>query len=335
MSLPHMAWRYVGTRTFNVASMNALLDELHTLGTSGTYNDGTSRTPGSGSAGTWSKVQISSVTECLNVTPPVNALNTRIMIAGATYNPSPLPTMHSGESWATSNLMVNLVKNAGSFTTWNAVNPFTSGQTFGWGKWWSTANGTGSIYLWEGKEAIAVIVTNSAGGNAYGFIAGAIVDPESTDTTVDGESDGRLYGIVRSGAGVSITTTFYTDAYSTNAGSNQRRFLCSHNAGNANDCPQSAVFAPGGASLLLMNPTTQFIIAPVATTLKTRSGQFARMAVTWRGLSTDNILGRFREVYMFSDAQLPARQMDGATPVGYIFCGSSVSQCDSLLLEHA
>jgi len=335
MSLPHMEWRYVGTRNFTVASMNALLDELHSLATSGTYNDGTSRTPGSGSAGTWSKVIVSSVTEGLNVIPPVNPLNTRIMIAGATYNPSPLPTMHSGESYATSNLMVNLVKNAGSFTTWNATNPFTSGQTFGWGKWWSTANGTGSIYLWEAKEAIAVIVTNSAGGNAYGFIAGAIVDPESADTTVDGESDGRLYGIVRSGTNTRITTTFFSDGYDPNASVGSRRFLCSHDSGSRDGQPQSAVFAPGGASLLLMNPAATFLIAPAATTLKTRSGQFARLAMTWRGLSTDNILGRFREVYMFSDAQLPARQMDGANPVGYIFCGSSVSQCDSLLLEHA
>jgi hypothetical protein len=242
--------------------------------------------------------------------------------------------MQTGESYAASNLMVNLVKNAGSFATWNAVSPFTSGQTFGWGKWWSTANGVGSIYLWEAKEAIAVIVTNSAGGGAYGFIAGAILDPESSDTTTDCESDGRLYGIVRSGSGVSITTTFHSDAWSLNPVNGQHRFLLGHiPPGNA--ATHSAVFAPGGASLLPMLPTLGFLTAPAATTLKTRSGQFARLAMTFRGLSADNILGRFREVYAYSDGQLPARQMDGANPVGYIFCGSSVSQCDSLLLEHA
>jgi len=334
MSLPHMEWRYVGTRNFTVASMNALLDELHTLGTSGTYNDGTSRTPGSGSAGTWSKVQVSSVTECLNVTPPVNALNTRIMIAGATYNPSPVPTMHSPESYAASNLMVNLVKNAGAFATWNAVNPFTSGQTFGWGKWWSTANGVGSIYLWEAKEAIAVIVTNSSGGSARGFIAGAILDPESTDTTVDCESDGRLYGIARSSSSTGISTTFWTD-YSSGFNSSYaytNRFLYTS---NANDQPFNAVFAPGSASLLQMNPMTVFPTSPSPTGLKTRSGQFARLAITWRGSTADNILGRWREVYAYSDGQLPARQMDGANPIGYIFCGSSVAQVDSILLEHA
>lgn len=321
-----MAWRYVGTRTFTVASMNALLDELHTLGTSGTYADGASRTPGSGSAGTWSKVQISSVTECLNVTPPVNALNTRIMIAGATYNPSPSPTMHSPETYSASNLMVNLVKNAGSFTTWNATNPFTSGQTFGWGKWWSTSNGVGNVYLWEAKEAIAVIVINSAGDTAYGFIAGAIVDPESADTTVDCESDGRMYGVARTGVSTPIRGGFWTDN-----GIYGHSFLRSSSTNNQ---PFSAVFAPGSASLLQMNPMMSFISSPSPTGLKTRSGLFARLAITWRGSTPDNILGRFREVYAYSDGQLPARQMDGANPVGYIFCGSSVSQVDCILLEH-
>lgn len=329
MSLPHMNWRYVGTRTFAVASMASLMDELFTLGTSSTYADSTSRTQGSGSAGTWTRVQVSNVTECLHVAPPVNALNTRIMVGGATYTPSPTPTMHSPESYAASNLMVNLVKNAGTFTTWNSATPFTTGQVFGWGKWWSTANGAGNVYLWEAKEAIAVIATNSSGGSACGFMAGAILDPESADTTTDGESDGRLYGIVRSGSSTAISGTFWTDPLN---GFNQFRYLINNNIDGR---PYNAVFSPGSASLLRINPMMTFYSAPTATALKTRSGMFARMAMAWRGDSVDNIIGRWREVYMYSDAQLPARQTDGANVIGYAYCGSSVSQVDSLLLEHA
>lgn len=334
MSLPHMAWRYVGTRTFATASMASLMDELFTLGSASTYADGTARSPGSGSAGTWTRVQISNVTECLNVATPVNALNTRIMIGGATYTPSPSPTMHTGESYAASNLMVNLVKNAGTFTTWNSATPFTTGQVFGWGKWWSTANGAGNVYLWEGREAIAVIATNSAGGNAFGFLAGAILDPESNDTTTDGESDGRLYGIVRTGPATTISGTFWADAYNGQGNFGQNRFLMTATSQN-NTYPYNAIFAPGSASLLPMNMMMTFITSPSPTGLKTRSGQFARLALTWRGTGVDNILGRFREVYAYSDAQLPARQTDGANIIGYAFCGSSVSQVDSLLLEHA
>lgn len=323
MSLPHMAWRYVGTRTFAVASMASLMDELFTLGTSSTYADGTARAAGSGSAGTWSRVQISSVTEALHVTPPVNALNSRIMIGGATYTPSPSPTMHSPETYSASNLMVNLVKNAGAFTTWNSSTPFTTGQVFGWGKWWSTANGAGNVYLWEGKEAIAVMATNAAGGSALGFIAGAIIDPESPDTTTDAESDGRVYGVVRSGT-TAISATFLT------GGTSNFLFTAGTNGNN-----YAGIFSPGSASLISVSPITEFSATPSATTLKTRSGRFGRLAIAYRSSTPDNLIGRLREVYTYSDSQLPARQTDGASTIGYIFCPSSVSQVDSLLLEHA
>lgn len=323
MSLAHMAWRYVGTRTFAVASMASLMDELHTLGTSSTYADGSARTAGSGSAGTWTKVQVSNVTEALYVAPPVNALTSRIMIGGATYTPSPSPTMHSPETYTASNLMVNIVKNAGAFTTWNSSTPFTTGQVFGWGKWWTTANGSGNVYLWEGKEAIAVMATNSAGGSAYGFMAGAIIDPESSDTTTDGETDGRVYGVVRSG------TTAIADTFLTGGSSN---FLF---AAGTNNNHFAGFFSPGSASIIRMSPALQFGTAPTATSLKTRSGRFARLAITYRATSPDNFVGRLREVYAYSDAQLPARQTDGTNTIGYAFCPSSVSQVDSLLLEHA
>jgi hypothetical protein len=205
---------------------------------------------------------------------------------------------------------------------------------FGWGKWWSTANGVGNVYLWEGREAIAVIATNSAGGSAFGFIAGAILDPESSDTTVDGESDGRLYGIVRAGSSNAISGTFWTDAYNGNGAFGQNRFLATATSSNDGG-PYNAVFSPGSASLLTMNPMMSFTASPSPTGLKTRSGMFGRLAITWRGITADNLLGRFREAYAYSDAQLPARQTDGANVIGYAYCGSSVAQVDSLLLEHA
>jgi len=326
MSLPHIAWRYVGTRSVASASVAAYLDELHTLGTSSTYADGSSRTQGSGSACTYSKITISNVTECINVTPPTNALNSRIMIAGAPgYTPSPSPTMHSPETYSASTLMVNLVKNAGAFTTWNSSTPFTTGQVFGWGKWGPTTNVLGNIYLWESREAIAVLITNTSGGNAYGFIAGAIVDPESSDTTTDGESDGRVYGVIRTGSSLTLTTTslLQGSGFMFSAGSNNNNY--------------AGFFSPGSATVIQFNSAFQHFAgsAPSATSLKTRSGQFARLALTMRSTAPDNFIGRVREVYAYSDAQLPARQTDGANPIGYAYCGSSVAQVDSLLLEHA
>lgn len=327
MSLPHMAWRYVGTRSVSAASVAAYLDELLALGNLSTYADGTARSPGSGSACTYSRVLVGGITECVNVTPPTNALNSRIMIAGAPgYTPTPSPTMHAPETFSTSNLMVNIVKNAGAFTTWNSATPFTTGQVFGWGKWGPSNLVTGNIYLWESKEAIAVLTSNTAGGAVFGFIAGAIVDPESDDTTTDAESDGRIYGVIRTGASLAMGTSSLLSGSSSG-------FMYSI---GSNNNPFAGFFSPGSASVIQFGSAFNHAgSGPTPTSFKTRSGRFARVAITMRSSSPDNFIGRVREVYVYSDAQLPARQTDGANVIGYAFCGSSVSPVDSLLLEHA
>ena len=332
MSLPNMQWRYVGGRTFSTASMGACLDELFTLGTSSTYADGTARAPGTGSAGTWSRVVVANVTECLHMAPPVNALNTRILIAGTTYTPNPLPVMqlvapsYGGlDSWSTNILMLAMVKNAGAFTTWNSATPFTTGQFMPYGGWFPISNGAGSVFLWEGREAIAVLVTNTTGSISYGFIAGAIVDPETSDTTVDAESDGRLYGCIRSGSNSSypISQTFW---------SNANNFLFHGGAGTAHAVQ---LFNPGLASYVQAGRFWQNQTSITDTTLRLRSGAFARLAIPLRMTNTDQFVGRLREVYAFGNAQTPQRQMDGSTVVGYVYAPGVGGASNALLLEHA
>lgn len=344
MSLEHINWRFVGSQSFGSgtsATCAQALDALFDVATRTTYHDGTTRTIGSGSAGTWTKV-VRGQTECLYCVTPTNTLNQRIMVAGT--DSSPTITMQLGETYSTNTLMVNLVKNAGAGTptgtTWNVADPFTGGQVFGWGKWWLTSNGNGTIYLWEGKDAIAVIATNSTGSSTYGFIAGAILDPESTDTVTDAETDGKLYGIVRSGRSRTISHTFWTDGYNPtcNSVNGCNRFLTANASDglttfNENAC--AAVFFPNTATVMLLNSLWGFTVAPTATTLKNRSGQFARLPIVFRSLSADNIIGRFREIYAFSDGQIGQRLVSGSTVVGYVYSGHAASPVDAILLEHA
>jgi hypothetical protein len=344
MSVEHINWRYVGSVGFgsgSTATCAQLLDAIFDLATRTTYNDGTIRTAGSASAGTWTKVTRGQ-TECLYCATPTNTLNQRIMIAGTDSTPS--ITMQGGESYTTNTMMVNLVKNAGAGTptgtTWNSVDPFAGGQVFGWGKWWLTANGSGVVYLWEAKDAIAVVATNATSTTTYGFIAGAILDSESTDTVVDSESDGKLYGVIRSGRSRTISHTFWTDGYNPtcNNVNGCNRFLSSNWNGvsttyDENAC--AAVFAPNTSTVMLLNTTFQFAVTPTATTLKTRSGQFARVPILYRSLSSDNIIGRLRDIYAFSDAQLGQRLTSGTTVIGYILCGHGAALVDAILLEHA
>lgn len=344
MSLEHINWRYVGSSLFGsgtTASCAQALDALFDIATRTAYHDGTARTVGVGSAGTWTKV-VRGQTECIYCTTPTNTLNQRIMIAGT--DSAPTITMQSGESYTTNTLMVNIVKNAGAGiptgTTWNDANPFTGGQVFGWGKWWLTANGAGTIYLWEGKDAIAVIATNSTGTTSYGFFAGAIVDAESADTITDCESDGKLYGIIRSGRGRTINHDFWTAGYNQNGNSvgSWNRFLSANSPNNLSTFDENAmagVFFPGSSSVMLLNTLWGFSVAPSTTTLKTRSGQFARVPILFRSLSSDNIIGRFREVYAFSDGQIAQRLTSGSTVIGYIYSGHATTPVDAILLEHA
>jgi len=344
MSLEHINWRYVGSAGFGSgtsATCAQALDVLFDLATRTTYNDGTTRTIGVGSAGTWTKV-VRGQTECLYCTTPTNTLGQRIMVAGT--DSAPTITMQSGESYTTNTLMVNIVKNAGNGTptgtTWNNADPFLGGQVFGWGKWWPTSNGAGTLYFWEGKDAIATLATNSTGTTAYGFIAGAIVDPESTDTSTDCESDGKLYGVVRSGRSRTINHDFWTAGYNQNGNSTAswNRFLASNSPNNLSTFDENAmagVFFPGSSSIMLLSTLFSFLTTPTATTLKTRSSQFARVPILFRNLSSDNIIGRFREVYAFSDGQVGQRLVSGSTPVGYIYSGHSTTPVDAVFLEHA
>ena len=78
------------------------------------------------------------------------------------------------------------------------------------------ANSIEKIHIWECGEAVAIALyssssitssqssnfmatSNTTSGSIYAGIAGAYIDPESTNTTVDAEVDGRLYGIAATG----------------------------------------------------------------------------------------------------------------------------------------
>jgi hypothetical protein len=320
MSLAHTNWRYVGSASFTTASLAAVMNVIYDLGVSNTYQDSSVRTPGVGSAGTWSRVQVSNVTECIYVAPAGATLGNRIMVGGATYVPSPSPTMGLNQSYSANQLFANVVKNAGAFASWNAAIPFTSGQTMGWWPFWQTSTGTGIVHLWESKDCVAVLVSNSSGAAMYGFIGGAIIDPESDDTVTDAESDGKMYGLITSGTSA-IDSTF-----------NSAGGFLDHNITSGNS--KAGVFTPGSGVVVTMNRMTRFSTNVSVTGMKTRSGRFARAAVMMRSASPDNCLGRLRDIFSFSDSIVPAKQTDGVGTVGYVFGASSASIADCLLLEH-
>ena len=123
MSLPAVNWRYVGNQTFAAATVASALDALYTLGIKTTYADGSARTPGSGSAGTYSRFQATGVTQSVYLTPSVTtALNQRIILSGYTGTaPTPGGTPATPDTMAADNIFISLNKNSGAFASWNAA----------------------------------------------------------------------------------------------------------------------------------------------------------------------------------------------------------------------
>lgn len=333
MSLPALNWRYVGNQAFGTATVAACLDALFTLGTRTTYADGSPRTPGVGSAGTYSRYQNLGVTEAVYCTPPlVTALASRLIWAGYTgVSPVPAPTMASPDVAAADILFCSMNKNSGAFSAWNAASPFTSGQFFGYWRAWPTSAGIGSVDLYESTESAWVVIRNSTGAATYHMQNGALLDPEST-AALDAESDGRLYGVSVTGSNLPANPATFTNY---NAPSQNPM---NHSSLSAQQ--HSAVFAPGAGTLLTCRVNlTHGQTGQSTTYLRTRSGRYARIPSPVVNSSAsapnDNSLGTFRGVAFFSNAILGQRQVDGGTIIGYTVTGQSTATNSCYLLLYA
>jgi hypothetical protein len=231
--------------------------------------------------------------------------------------------MASPDTSSTNNLLVNITKGSGSYNNWTLNPPITGGTTFGYWKAWATSAGVGNAYLWESKECVAVIL-NTSTGTTYGFIAGAILDPESSDVA-DAESDGRLYGMATGGASV-ISTAFLTNNVST-------QFLNQHGASNGN--PHYGVFTPGSSIIITLRPTQTLSLADT-TTFRTTSGKFVRQTISALKLNSPNsFMGRLRDIMYCTDGKTGQKLLDGATTVGYLLGSNTSTDNDQVMLEHS
>ena len=365
MSLPKTQWRYLGVVPYVSATTTTIIEGIYNLGLVTTYPDGSARTPGSGSAGTYNLVS-TGTTRVLHIDPAVRTINNKIVLcadtAGATTNvggvtalpngASRLPTLANGESgftitkggsvWVEGYSKANggylsifstIIKNPGVYSHWTAVSPFTSGSFYGYYKSLITTDSgfTGNVYVYESSDCLAVAFV---GSQNYFLLAGAIIDPESPDTTVDSESDGKLYGMING----TFTSTWGVDAF-TNTSTTLNYSLV-----GLRNVDKVSVFQPGTSSILRMIPMTW--TSPISTTFATnaaslpsaamftRSGRLVKIPITYRSLASSHTLGRLRDIYLFSNSRIPRRLMNGNVPLGYAFGPSDSSDVNCLFLEH-
>lgn len=372
MSLPSVEWRYVGT-SYVSGTIDAVLNAVYALATGTGYIDGSSRSQGSGSAGTWGiATGTGGITEAIYVTPPSG--NAKIIIAGSSGTPATSPTMASPDTYSSGTLMMNIVKNAGAYSIWNSGNPFTSGTNFGYwrilgnrGTNTSSVPGAlssfiGNVYLYESKESIGVFFISPTAGSSSssysnGGIAGALWDPESSNSS-DVESDGRTYGMITSGhgsigGGSSYSTTLSswdnafvwgigqfsptsasTTTLTTNVHNTSRGFIHGHSTGNSSS--HCGIFTPGGSAI----KTALLMMYPCqvngGSSLKTPSGKYVRIPLVYKFSDTLDMVGRLREISLVNRGLIGQRHVDGVTTIGYtVGCSdSALYPSDCLLFEY-
>jgi len=254
MALATLHGRFVGSQSFTTGSISSALDAIYTLGTKTTYANGTTRTPGSGSAWTWTRQQISGTTEaCIGAMPATNALNMRYLIAGSTT--SRAYTVLTPDTTTISNLLVQGMNRGATTLTgnWYDAQPFGSGNVGYWRA--STAfSGQNIAYMWETEEDYIVQVGVSGGAfSACG--GGGFLDPKDTGSPA-AESDGRLYGQWATGSTL-IGSTFLSDYFAagsygmfTHGTANTNGHCCVLNPGTTTAIPISRMLIPGGTSAM-------------------------------------------------------------------------------------
>ncbi len=320
MSVPEVEWRYVGSTAYS-AAIDSMLDAIYSLGTSTTYYDGSTRTPGSGSAGTYSRYQASGTTEAVYATPPTaTALAQKWIWAGSASAKS--PTMASPDTWATNTLMVSVNKGSGSYNAWDNAAPFTSGNFFGYWKSWNTAASNGSVHMWECEEAVMVAMARQATGTVRWHCLGAFINPIST-AAADSESDERLYGVATSGT----TDVVYVSGNPANNASWMGN-------GTSNGTAHSGVFDPGAGTITALQRNSQMNPSSIYSRAS-RSGAYlyAKNSIFMCQDSVpQNAFGVLREMSFFNRGSVGQKLSASGVDVAYVFASRSNIASESALL---
>lgn len=324
MALPTLNWRYCAPVTLGANTTVGILDALYTAGTAATYNDGTARTPGTGSAWTWNRDTGGGSNVASYGTPPVNALGMQYIVAGATVLPGSGPTMITlgGDTNAINRLNIGMNKNAGAYAGWNLAAPFTSGTFSGYANV-SPATTTvtyATLHYWESQEGFVAQLFTAAGTQGYAFGGGAFLNPLTTGGS-NAESDGRVYSITSTGSATFMSTSWISGL------ANNGPFRGSSVASDT----RFWQFIPGTGALVQPRRISTGIST---TTFISPGGEFPSVPqFHFANNVTGEYLGCLREVAMTRAARTGQRWSNGPATVGYILSAQSAAdqQCCVLL----
>lgn len=325
MALSPLNWKYVGTATLSASTVPAMLDAIFTLGTATTYANGSTRTPGSGSAWTWLRQQISGTTEATYGNPPTNALGMRYIIGGTTSTARAYPLLTPDLTTQVNLLVYGMNRGSGAFGNWYDAQPFTSGFS---GYWRGTRVFSVVAYdrvaMWESQEGCIVQMFQAASAATSSIVTfGALIDPLSTSAGT-GESDGRIYSMSGSGSTTNLSATWA----SIGAGDGG---LLGHR--NVNTEAHFGAFNNAATTVTQLVRT----LAPMTgtsfpTAWANRAGEIPRIPVQV-SVFNSTYWGQFREMYHTSDAASTTTWRYLGVEQGYIVAYHPSTAADALLLK--
>jgi len=202
-------------------------------------------------------------TQALTCEPPAGAglgVTPVVILGGRALVSTPTtPTMLSPDTAFNASLLAGINKNGGSYNSWDAALPMTSGQWSGYYRatYSGALHATSTIIrCYVSPETILVQCIQNATTQAW-FYIGAILQPYTNDTSVCSETDGRIYGMCVSGGTSSVASNWLSStgsmwSYSTTANT----IHCSvfqPNTGTMWACGTRTVYSTGGGTI----PETQ------------------------------------------------------------------------------
>lgn len=320
MSLSLLNYKYIGRFTVPSPTAQNVLSAIATAFASTTYQDGSSRSMGTGSA--WYPAQdwTTGVLSSMFLTPPSSSLGQRIIFAGG--GTSGTPTMVGADANVNTNsrIITGLQKNAGSYTGWANASPFNSGSFSGYvGSFNATT--VSYVHVYESQDTVAVIAELNT-NQVQLTIAGAILDPESNNSAV-AEVDGKLYGIINSG--------YLTVANITNSTSfgNCTPMWYASTAGYA----KSLIFTPNASSIITIVRQNVNYSATNSNSFKNAAGEFVKQQIYMEKSGGGTFYGRVREITTFPISLGQTKFTISTALNGYIIGNSTSATSDCLLLK--
>jgi hypothetical protein len=303
MSLPTLEWKKLPIVTTSTSSsVSTFLNLISNMLTGSTYFDGSARTIGVGSAWSSSRVYITgSNTEAILCYPPlITEMSQSVLFVGKSTTggvSGGTPTMSTGDTaLGTNSIGIGLSKNSSNFTNWTGSLPMGAGSSFaGYTTLLSNVTGSAGTYkitMYESKETLAITIGTPSNGptNNRCLLIGALIDPQQTGSSVEAESDNRIYGHIRS----TNSTTGFPGFYE-----NSPSFL-DHNNTAASD--KHVFFNPGQSSLLTgnamkINATVGAALMPVFLSI---SSKLVKLPLYFNQ-GNASFIGTLRDTYMVRD----------------------------------